>query len=232
MSASGCMWGAKNGVPWWGSKAEKELAAEDLKHYGPFAYERIETVKRLGEVAAKGSPDDKQKVAAELSAMISKEQDSVVRKEIVRVLGTILNDTSTAILAVGVKDPDADVRAEVCRAWGRRAQAISPRGPGAPPDPTTDIAVRILAEALSSDTNIDVRLAAARGLGKVKNDPRAIGALGLGLKDADPALQFRSVASLQEVSGKDFGNDVAKWEQYVDSVTPAAAQPPAVALRP
>ncbi len=233
LSAVGCAWGSKNGVAWWGSKADKEKAAADLEHYGPFAFQRVELVKQLGADAAKGNADEQQKVATELAAMISKEQDPLVRKSIIKVLATISNDTSTAILAVGIKDPDAQVREQVCFAWGLRAEAAAQRGPAAVPDPAKETALRILATALSSDTNIDVRLAAARSLGQLKNDSRAISALGLALKDADPALQYYTVASLKEVSGKDFGSDVARWEQYCDSVAPpSSAQPATVASRP
>jgi HEAT repeat protein len=233
LSAIGCAWGSKNGVPWWGSKEDKAKAAADVEHYGPFAFQRIDLVKQLGADAAKGSADEQQKVATELAAMISKEQDPLVRKAIIKALGTIPNDSSTAVLAVGIKDPDAQVREQVCFAWGRRAEAAAKQGAGASPDPTKETALRILAGALSSDTNIDVRLAAARNLGRLKNDSRAISALGLALKDADPALQYFTVASLKEVSGKDFGSDVGRWEQYCDSVAPPpAAQPATVASRP
>jgi HEAT repeat protein len=164
--------------------------------------------------------------------MIQTEQDPLVREEIVRTLAGIPTETAAKVLAAGMKDSEPRVRVAVCQAWGKRVAAANPAGPGASPD--ADSATRMLSQALASDTNIDVRLAAARALGKVQNDPRAIGALGIALKDRDPALQVRAIASLKESSHKDFGNDVSKWQQYVDSVAPPSQQesPKAIADRP
>jgi HEAT repeat protein len=230
---SGCTWGSKNGVPWWGTKKEKEEAAANLKKYGPVAFERIRMVQEEGKYAANGDAAAKEKVASHLAEEIRTEQDPLVRIQIVRTLATIPNETAAAVLNGGMKDPDPDVRVAVCDGWGVRAAAMRRLPSGAPEDPRdADLAARLLAEALTSDTNKDVQLAAARSLAKMKNDPRAIGALGIALKDSDPALQFRAVASLKEVSNKDFGNDIEKWQQYVDSVAPASQQPSVVAGRP
>ena len=95
------------------------------------------------------------------------------------------------------------------------------KGGGPPPGPTEDIAVQVLAGALAGDTNFDVRLAAARALGNVPHDPRAIAALGIALKGSDnPAMTYRVVSSLKSASGKDFGSDVNQWQQYADSFIP------------
>jgi hypothetical protein len=217
IATAGCTWGSQNGVPWWGSKKDKEEALADVQHYGPFSRDRIALVKEMGDFAAKGNAQDKQRVADRLATDIVREADPMVRVQMVRTLATIPNETAAGVLMVGIKDPDSEVRVAVCQAWGKRVQGVAP---SAIADPTRDMAVRVLAGALSGDTNIDVRLAAARQLGHVKGDPRAVGALGIALKDPDPAMQVRTVASLRETSGHDFGNDVGKWQQYVDSVAP------------
>lgn len=231
--AQGCTWGSKNGVPWWGSKKERDEAAANLVKYGPIARDRIQIVQAKGKMAARGSDQDKENVAAELKVAIQTEQDPLVRLEMMRVLGTIPNETAARVLYAGMKDPDVDVRVVVCEALGKRAVAATRAGgpPGAANE--ADVAVRLLGEALSGETIDDVRLAAARALGKIKNDSRAVGALGVALKDRNPALQFRAVASLKEISNKDFGNDVNKWQEYVDSVAPPSPQQPkAIADRP
>jgi HEAT repeat protein len=232
-AAQGCTWGSKNGVAWWGSKKEKEEAAANLKKYGPVAFERIRMIQEEGKYAAKGGAKEKEKVATHLAEEIRTEQDPLVRIQIIRTLAAIPTETAAAVLNGGMKDPDPDVRVAVCDGWGSRASAIQRSSGGTQTEPReADLAARLLAEALTSDTNEDVRLAAARSLGKVKNDPRAVGALGIALKDPNPALQFRAVASLKEVSNKDFGNDLEKWQQYADSVAPSSQQPSVVAGRP
>ena len=80
-------------------------------------------------------------------------------------------------------------------------------------------AVKLLSEALRSDVDADVRLAAAKALGETKN-PAAVAALGEALTDADPAMQYRAVLSLKKVTGKDLGNDVDRWQQYVKGEQP------------
>ncbi|HKD35494.1 MAG TPA: HEAT repeat domain-containing protein [Pirellulales bacterium] len=233
-AAGGCTWGSTNGVPFWGSKADKEEAAANLKKYGPIARDRISLVKEEGKYAAKGSPDDKEKVSADLARMIQTEQDPLVREEIVRTLATIPTETAANVLAAGMKDSEPKVRVAVCQAWGKRGSPVKFITEPTSHQEVVNAATLALAQALASDTNIDVRLAAARALGKVQNNPRAIGALGIALKDRDPALQVRAIASLKESSNKDFGNDVTKWQQYVDSVAPPSPQesPKAVADRP
>ncbi len=225
-ATSGCTWGSKNGVPWWGSKEDKAAAAENLKRYGPFAFQRIQTVRELDDYAAKGGADEKEKVAARLASDIQSEQDPLVRMQIIRTLSRIPNQTASAVLYAGLKDPDPEVRVAVCDAWGKRLAGGSAQA--SPADVAT--ASKILGDALSGDTNIDVRLAAAHALGKTK-DPRTVGALAIALKDPDPALQFRAVASLKEVSGKDFGNDVSKWQQYAATVAPPSEAPSVIAGR-
>jgi len=34
------------------------------------------------------------------------------------------------------------------------------------------------------------------------------------LEDGDPAVQYRAVASLKQVSGRDLGNDVNDWREW------------------
>jgi HEAT repeat protein len=232
-AAHGCTWGSTNGIPWWGSQKERDEAAANLKKYGPIARDRIVLVREDGKFAAKGSPEDKERAAADLARMMQTEQDPLVRIEIVRTLGGIPTETAASVLRTGMKDSDPEVRVAICQAWGKRAAPGTIFGAEPIPGREADAAALLLSEALAGDTNVDVRLAAARSLGKVKNDPRAIGALGIALKDRDPALQVRAIASLKEISNKDFGNDVAKWQQYADSVAPPPPQQPkAIAERP
>jgi HEAT repeat protein len=50
-------------------------------------------------------------------------------------------------------------------------------------------------------------------LGELK-DKDAIPVLGKALEDPDPAVQYRAVASLKKVSGRDLGNDVNVWREW------------------
>lgn len=237
--ATGCTWGATDGVPWWQSKESKQQQLALLKQYGPLAFERIRVIQEMGEYVAAHGPAEKQAVAVKLAQDIQTEQDPLVRIVLIRTLGNIPNEISAAVLYAGIKDPDPEVRMEVCMAWGKRVRESLTKGGGVAPGQTEDVAVQVLAGALAGDTNLDVRLAAARALGNVPHDPRAIAALGLALKGSDnPAMTYRVVSSLRSASGKDFGSDVKQWQQYADSfipqqpVIPGAQPPSAVAERP
>jgi hypothetical protein len=237
--ATGCTWGATDGIGWWQGKEAKQKQLADLEHYGPFAFERIQVIQKMGEQAAKSGQAMKEAIAAKLAADIQTEQDPLVRIVLIRTIGKIPTETSAAVLYAGIKDPDPEVRTEVCIAWGKRVHESLSKGGAIAPGPTEDAAVQVLAGALAGDTNFDVRVAAARALGEVPHDPRAIAALGLALKGSDnPAFTYRVVTSLKSASGKDFGTDLTKWQQYADSFAPQqpavpGAQPPgAVAERP
>jgi HEAT repeat protein len=73
-------------------------------------------------------------------------------------------------------------------------------------------------------------MAAARALGGTR-DPASVAALGTALDDKDPAMQYRAMAALKNVSGKDLGNDVRAWQQYVKGETPQSQAPTSIAER-
>ncbi len=81
-----------------------------------------------------------------------------------------------------------------------------------------------LQEALGSETDADVRLAAARALGQT-GDAGAVPALGTALEDRDPAMQYRAVSSLRQVAPQDQGNDVDRWRAYIKGEPPPPAKP-------
>ena len=173
----------------------------------------IEEMKELEKVAKKASPAAQEKVASELAMRIQVEQDPLVRIHMVTTLGAYPVPRSADVLKAALNDSDADVRVACCKAWGRRG------GPEA---------VQELQRVVASDTNVDVRLAAARALGQTK-DKSAIPALGEALADNDPAMQYRAVEALKEVSGRDLGNDVAAWREFAKSGKEPA--PPTIAER-
>jgi HEAT repeat protein len=117
------------------------------------------------------------------------------------------------VLTAGMSDPESSVRIVCCKAWAIRGgrEAIDP-----------------LSNALKDDPNFDVRMAAARSLGKIKDTSAAL-PLADALNESDPALQRRLVESLKTVSGRDYGNDINAWRQYARS---GSAKDEAVAAKP
>ena len=175
--------------------------------------ERITELRKLSEKAATASSEEKQRVSDKLATSIRTEKDPLIRLEIIRALGRYPGASSDAILKTALSDADAHVRVAACDAWGKRNDVQS---------------VQLLAGALSGDVDADVRLAAAKALGETKG-PEVAKALGEALSDADPAMQYRAVLSLKKVTGKDLGNDVNRWQQYVKGEQ--SGPPPSLAER-
>jgi HEAT repeat protein len=171
--------------------------------------ERKAELRKLSDAAAASSPTERQRISQELVASIRAEKNPLIRVEILRTLGHYPGPDADAILKAALADSDTHVRVVACEAWGRHSDAE---------------AVKLLSNMLRADVNPDVRLAAAKALGETKS-PEAVPALGEALTDTDPAMQYRAVLSLQKVTGKDLGNDVGRWQQYVKGQQPTATSP-------
>jgi HEAT repeat protein len=210
LSAAGCagLHGPKGGGP------SQQQAADELPEI-PSPAERIAALRQLAREAGRKNAEEKGQISAGLAESIRREEDPLIRAAIVRTLGAYPSEASDSVLRAALSDPEVEVRVVACEAWGRRGDTE---------------AVRLLSEVLGGDLDTDVRLAAARALGQ-SSSPAAVAALGQALQDKDPAIQYRSVLSLRKVTGKDFGNDVSQWRQYVAGELPQSAVSPSLAER-
>ena len=175
--------------------------------------QKISQLKKLTAKAAESDLQTKHLVARQLVGAIRTEADPLIRAEIIRTLGEYPDPCAEGILKAALSDPDSDVRIAACDALSKHGDAQ---------------AAELLASVLSGDVNQDVRLAAARALGKTKQQ-RAIVALGEALVDSDPAMQYRAVLSLKEITGQDLGNNVDRWRQYVQQEHPLPEKPTSLA---
>lgn len=166
--------------------------------------EYMQELREVAGAAGKESEAKQEEIAQQLANGLKAEKDSLLRMQVLQTFGSLKCPTATNMLRLGLKDPDADVRVTCCDAW---------REQGGPE------AVDLLVEAATSDSDRDVRMAAARCLGELK-DRRGVAALGQMLEDRDPAMQYRAVASLKEITGQDLGNDVNAWSEYVKQGAP------------
>jgi HEAT repeat protein len=174
--------------------------------------QRITELQKMSGAAGSHTADEKLKISEQLAQSIRTEKDPLIRMEIIRTLGRYPGPTADDILSRAVHDDEASVRIVAAEAWGRRGDAQ---------------AVALLGELLRSDVQADVRLAAANALGETRN-PAAVPALGEALNDPDPAMQYRAVLSLKKATGKNLGDDVARWQQFVKGEQP---EPPTLGQR-
>jgi HEAT repeat protein len=164
-------------------------------------------MKELRELAnniPNASAAEQERVSLEIAQAVRAENDPVIRGQLLKTIGGCDTRVASMVLAAGVRDSESSVRIACCEAMGRRGASQN---------------VRLLGEVLTSDTDLDVRLAAARALGEVQ-DPAAAPMLAPALEDPDPALQARAMRSLEKATNQDFGNDVEAWRQYVRGETP------------
>lgn len=191
--AEGPFWRSGKYVPWARNKwAEEAQIADTLFTRKQRMTESVQTVM--------GAPIDQQeKVAAELSEISHRDSVLLMRLHAVKLLGQMNCPTAMEALADASRDYNTDIRIAAIKAWETKP---------------AENAIPQLQEMIGSDTNVDVRLAATRAVGKFSGSA-AVSALGLALNDADPALQIRATESLQAATGESLGRDVVAWQDYV-----------------
>lgn len=177
--------------------------------------EQVEILRDLAKKAHSRTEQQKQEIAPLLVSMLNKEGDPLIRAEVVRTMGCFPTPETLAAVLKALKDSEADVRIAACDVLGRIGG----------PDSVTG-----LSEALRGDVDTDVRMAAARALGQT-HDPGSVAVLGSALADSDPAMQYLAVSSLKNVTGKDLGDDVRRWQQYVKGEVPQPAPSVSIAQR-
>lgn len=181
----------------------------------PTPKERLEQLAELRKDGPRQSAEEQDQLARALGEQIATELDPIIRVAQYRVVAVLQGPTSHLVLAQGLGDADRDVRIACCDALAERG------GPDA---------TRLLCQAATSDADADVRLAGLRALGKTR-DATAVAALGSALEDSSPAIQYRAMRSLEEVTGERLGYDVHAWRQYVQSGAPPREETLAERLR-
>jgi HEAT repeat protein len=196
--------------PWVKSRWEQEDA-----DYGPSFQTRVARLRGLRNRADRLEAAEQERISHELVESLRNEDNPALRREMVLALGKLKTETAAAGLREALVDSEPEMRVAACVAWRERGGAE---------------ALERLSAAVGSDTDIDVRLAAARSLAGFR-DPTAVRALGTALDDPNPALQHQAVESLRVVTGRDLGGDVAAWRDFARGNPPPAAPAASLAER-
>jgi HEAT repeat protein len=187
----------------------------DDEKYGPTMYQRLDELASLRKNAEDLDESERERIARELLRPLAEDPNPLYRAQVVRTLASFSTPAADEGLRLALQDENGQVRIQACRGWSRRGEAEG---------------VSALAHVLRTDSDLDVRLAAARELAEFR-DQQAVAALGVALDDSDPALQYRAMQSLQSITGKDFGNNVPAWRQYVQDGTYQPSDVPSIADR-
>jgi HEAT repeat protein len=177
-------------------------------------HRKVTDLAELRRKAATMPPQEREETAAHLAARLREEKSAALRGEFVRTLAAMPTPLAQQAVAGALADEAASVRVLACEALGRMETAE---------------AFQALSNAVKDDTDIDVRIAAARELGRFKQFG-APQALRPALDDRDPALQLAAMQSLESLEGHaDFRRNVAVWRQHLDGLSPSPPPPPTLA---
>ena len=201
--AEGPLWRLGVISPW----ARRQWA--DDARYGPTIRQQMADLSILRRKARSMGPVEQAQICQELARRLESSDNTQLRAAIAGTLAAFPQPVASQALHRALHDSEPTVRMAACQAWGERGDQE---------------AMQALARTIGSDTDLDVRIAAARELAAFA-DPVAIGALGLALNDADPALQRRAMDSLQEASGQDYGYNVEAWRTFIAGGQPVVERP-------
>lgn len=177
-------------------------------------HRRVSDLAALRSQASSLPPDQRQQIAGELVQRLKDDQSPVMRSELVRTLGEFPIPAAHDAVLAAMTDESGHVRVAAVKALGRR--------------PTTQ-GREALSRAVADDSDLDVRIAAARELGKFR-DEATPQALRPALDENDPALQLAAMQSLQALTGRtEYGKSVPTWRDYLDGNDPAPPPGPSLA---
>jgi hypothetical protein len=207
--AEGPLWRLGYVSPWARKKwEEEENVVQSL-------FSRRDQLRDIAKRADTMPASEQEQVSRQLTTLFREDSVKLLRIEVVNTLAVLKTQTASDTLRMAVRDEDRDVRIAACKAWGERK---------------SDEGVEALRSVLERDEDIDVRITATKSLASFQG-PNAVEALGLALDDRDPALQHNAMASLEEVSGQDYGRSVVAWREFVRGGQPTRPEGPSIVER-
>jgi hypothetical protein len=194
--------------PW--SRSQWQEDEQEITTY----HRKVADLAALRSRAPQLPPAEREQIAFQLSERLKEEKSSVLRAELLRTLGELPTPLAQQAIVASLTDEAANVRIAACKALGRQPAAEG---------------FQALSQSVTGDADVDVRIAAARELGKFKGF-EAPGALRPALDDRDPALQLAAMQSLQTLTGhSEFRNSAPTWREFLDGGKPAPPPAPSVA---
>ena len=187
--------------------------AEDEQRVTTF-HRKVADLADLRVKARQMSPAERDETSAQLAARLREEPSPILRAEFVRTLAAFQTPIAQQAVLASASDEAANVRVIACKALGRTP---SPEG------------FQALSNAVSGDADLDVRLVAARELGKFKGYD-ATKALRPALDERDPALQLAAMQSLEALDGHtEYRRNVVVWREHLDGGNPTPPPAPSIA---
>jgi oligoendopeptidase F len=180
-------------------------------------YKRKKLIQLKGQKGATVSDSDKEILVAQLMVEYRTSPDPNMRREAVDAMAKIPHPKRDQYMKEILTDSDPFVRLSALEALGKTYNG------------TRQELASLLIETSKQDTDKDIRLTAIRLLahsfpkptGKnIENTPdeietMIIQALAEALYDKVPAVRYEAMQSLHKITGKDYGNNIDRWIQFV-----------------
>lgn len=213
-SLVGCADGPFNGGGTWNPWLRQEWEKDERR--GPTFHTQIEQLKDLADSASSLPANRQEELSREMLERYQNEANPLLRAAVIRVVGHLNGSAVDETLKAAINDSEVEVRIAAVKALGQRGN---------------EEALQLLATAMSSDTDLDVRIAVAAELKRFKNSHEATRALALALDDNDAALQYQAIKSLEQVTGRSFGMSAPAWREYLAGGNPTPPPGPSLADR-
>ncbi|MDR0608570.1 MAG: HEAT repeat domain-containing protein [Planctomycetaceae bacterium] len=180
--------------------------------------QRQKQIQLKGRKGASVSDAEKEILVAQLMVEYRTSPDPNMRREAVDAMAKIPHPKRDQYMKEILTDSDPFVRLSALEALGKTYNG------------TRKELALLLIETSKRDTDKDIRLAAIRLLAhsfpkqpERKNvvkipdeiETMIVQVLGEALYDKVPAVRYEAMQSLHKITGKDYGNDINRWIQYV-----------------
>jgi hypothetical protein len=175
-----------------------EWKKDDL--YGETDHDRRNELVALSSTIS-SMPEERQSYwTNQFKEILENDESAEMRRLVMVSAGQLQSDEALDLIKTGLSDSSTKVRMEACRSLGET------RG---------EVATRLLALTIGTETNQDVKNAAMVALSSHSNQI-AIDSLRIALSDRNPATRDIAVQSLKEVTGKSYGDDPQVWIAALD----------------
>jgi HEAT repeat protein len=187
--------------------------AEDEQRVTTY-HRKIADLAELRRKAPHMPPAERDETATQLAARLKEEKSPALRAEFVRTLAAFPTPIAQQAVVESMTDEAASVRVIACKSLGHKP---TPEG------------FQALSHAVTDDGDLDVRIVAARELGKYRGF-EATKSLRPALDDRDPALQLAAMQSLEALDGHtEYRRNVVVWREHLDGGSPSPPPPPSIA---
>jgi HEAT repeat protein len=174
-------------------------------------HQRKKTIQEKGTKGATASESEREILVAQLVHEYQTCPDPNMRREAVDALAKIPHpDRDRHLQGILRQDDNPFVRLSALEALGKTFSGRQ------------EDLIATLIDRIKTDQDKDVRLRSVRILGQIApKDTRdemnrtVVFELGNLLQDKIPAVRYETMQSLQKVTGKDYGNDINRWLQYI-----------------